>query len=77
MHSNTTVALNPNFMSSLVLRAVFLLICIFLNHSSSKNLHNKDPKIFAFHIFGLKCCLIPECLVKALQNDISVKTVPI
>ena len=30
---NTTVALNPNFMSSLSLSAVFLLICIFFNRS--------------------------------------------
>ena len=39
-------------------------------------LHNKDPKIFKFHIFGLKCCLYPVCLVKALQDDISVKLFP-
>ena len=31
--SNANVALNPNFMSSLLLRAVFLVICIFLNNS--------------------------------------------
>ena len=43
MHTNTAVALNPNFMSSLLLRAVFLL----------KKFHNKDPKLFAFHIFCL------------------------
>ena len=24
-----------------------------------KNHHNKNPDIFAFHIFGLKCCLHP------------------
>ena len=29
----TTVALKPNFLSSFLLRAVFLSICIFLNHS--------------------------------------------
>ena len=32
IHINTTVARKPNFMSSLLLCAVFLLICIFLNH---------------------------------------------
>ena len=35
MHSNTTVALKLNFMSSLLLKAVFLLICIFLYYSWS------------------------------------------
>ena len=78
MHTNRTVALKPNFMSSLLLRAVYLLVCIFLNISYSKNLHNIGPKLFAFHIFGLKCFVfIPICLVKALQDDISVKTIPI
>ena len=24
------------------------------------NLHNRSQKIFAFHIFGLKCCLHPS-----------------
>ena len=60
MHTNSTVALKPNLMSSLLIRAVFLLICIFLNNSLSQNLHNKDPKILAFNVFGLKCCLYPD-----------------
>ena len=57
MHTNTTVALKPNFMSSLLLCAVFLYKCISTITLSIQNLHNKDPKRFAFHTFGLKCCL--------------------
>ena len=33
MHTNTTVALKPNFMSSLLLCALFLFICIFCHNS--------------------------------------------
>ena len=36
MHTNTTVALKLNSMSSLLLCAVFLLICIFCNQSENK-----------------------------------------
>ena len=32
-----------------------------------KNHHNKIPNIFAFDIFGLKCC---RFIVKAVQDDI-------
>ena len=32
-HNKITVPLKPNFMNSLLLCAVFLLICIFLNYS--------------------------------------------
>ena len=61
MHSNKTVALKPNFMSSLLLRAVFLLICIFLNNSFKlKSSYNEDPEIFDFHIIGLKFRLYPD-----------------
>ena len=35
MDTNTTEGLKPNFMSSLLSYAVFLLICIFLNHSEN------------------------------------------
>ena len=44
-HTNAIVVLKYNFMSS-------LLLCCY-----SLNLHDKDPKRFAFHIVGLKCCL--------------------
>ena len=79
MHTNTTEALKSNFMSSFLLCAVFFLKI----HSSFTleiyNLHNinKDPERFSFHIFGLKCCLHHCYHVKAVQDDISTKTVPI
>ena len=55
MHTNTIEALKPTFLNSLSICAVSYKICIFFNQL--KNLHNKDPKIFAFQIYGLKCCL--------------------
>ena len=33
----------------------------FLITFKNLNLHNKSPKILAFHTFGLKYCLIPVC----------------
>ena len=72
MHNKTTVALKPNSMSSLSLCAVFLLICFTLKILNFRNL---VAKIFASHIFGLKCVL-PIFHVKAAQDDISAKTVP-
>ena len=39
------------------------------------NPRDKSPKIFALHIFGLKCCLHPYNYVKAVQDVISLKTV--
>ena len=50
MHTNTTLALKPNFVSSLL---------YFFKYAYSikiNNLHNKDSKIFTCNIFGLKCC---------------------
>ena len=52
MHTNTTVAINPNYMSSLLYSAVFFKISIFIT-LKIQNLHNKDPKRFAFIIFVL------------------------
>ena len=57
MHTNTTVTLNPKFI--LLLCAVFLYVCIFINYFKILNLNNKDPKIFAFHTFDRKYCLHP------------------
>ena len=54
MHTKKTVALKPIFMSFLLSMAVIPLMCISHNHYLGENLHNKDPKILAFHIFGLK-----------------------
>ena len=53
-----TVAQKPNLMSFLLLCAS----CISLNNHilqsilKLKDLHKKDPRRNAFHIFGLKCC---------------------
>ena len=59
-----------------------VMCCISLNmylfqSLLDRNLHNKDPNIFAFHTFALKYCLITVWHVKAVQDDISTKTVPI
>ena len=51
VHINKTTGLKPNYMSSLLLCAVFLLLCIILNNSKDLNLHNEIFKIFAFYIF--------------------------
>ena len=32
-------------------------------------LHNRRPKIFAFHIFGLKCCLHPYVMIKLSKTS--------
>ena len=72
MYTKTTVALKPKFKSSLFLCAVF----IFFITSKLLNLHNNDPKIFSLHIFGLNTFLISVGHVKAVQDDISQKTVP-
>ena len=57
----TAEGLKPNFMSFLLCTA-FLLICIFL---------------FAFILLVLNAFFINICHVKAVQDDISEKTVPI
>ena len=57
MHTNIGVQLNPNFMSSLLLSAVFPEIYILLIHSEN---NNKNPKIFAFDVFSVKCFLHPD-----------------
>ena len=62
MHTNIGVALKPNLMSFLLYSD--LGGCISLNiHISITlrilNLHNKSPKIFAFDMFSLNCCLHP------------------
>ena len=60
--ANTTVALKPNLMSSLCYARLYNLgvmscISLFMHYLSSvlkfKNLYNKDPRRFAFNIFGL------------------------
>ena len=55
MYTNATEALKPNFMSSLLLCAVFLLMCIMHIHQPLLKFHNKEFK--TFYIFCIKCCL--------------------
>ena len=72
MHTNTTVAIKPNFMSS--------LCYVFFKYAYSSitlkilNPHDKNPKRFAFHIFRPKCCLHHIIHFKAVQDDISAET---
>ena len=60
MHTNVRVALKSNF--------IVVENCNSLNmHFPSVtlrnlNLYDTSPKIFAFHIFCLKCCLYPSLL---------------
>ena len=80
MHTNTIVALKPNFMSSLLLCAVFLKICImyilqlFLEF---KIFIIKIPKNSLFIFLVFNAVFITVYHVKAAQDDISTKTVPI
>ena len=59
MHTNIELSLKPNFMSSFLLRAVFLYLCISSIALKTLNLHDKSPNTFALYIFGIKCCLNP------------------
>ena len=76
MHTNTTKALKPNLMSSLLLCAVFLYA-----YSSIilkiLNLRNKDPKISLFIFLVLNALFTTVYYIKAFQDDISARTVPI
>ena len=71
MHANIGVALKPNFIPGC--RVMYLSKYEFSSFTLRiLNLHNKSPKIFAIHMFGLKC-LNPICYVKAVQDVISSK----
>ena len=56
----TVVALKPNLMIHCCY-ALYLYECtyfqLYVFTAKIQNLYNKVPKIFAFHIFSLKCCL--------------------
>ena len=63
--------IKTNFMS-------FLLNSAFSSITQTiLNFYNNGLKIFYFHIFGLRYCLHPGFHVKATQDDISEKSVPI
>ena len=48
MLTNTTVALKPNFMSSLLLCAVFLYTCIFFNPSKKSSQERAQANCFPY-----------------------------
>ena len=79
MHTNTTtVALKPNFMSSLLLYAVFPKICIMSSITLKiKNLHNIDPKSSLSSVFVLIAVFITLYHIKGVQDDISGNAIPI
>ena len=72
IQTNTTAALKPNFISSLLLCAVLLKICIFFNlkTKSSKQLYRKDSHLVSLI---LKVVFITVNHVKVVQDDIFVK----
>ena len=73
---NTTVAIKPNFMSSLLLYTY----CISLNLNILQSVLNfkifiiKIPKKFLFIFLVSTAVLILVCHIKAVQDDISLKT---
>ena len=68
MHTITTVALKPNFMSSLLyfFKSVYSTVTLKI-----QNLHNKDPKRFTFHTLFLNAVFITVYHVKDVLDDIS------
>ena len=53
MHTNVTLALKPNLMSSMLLCAVSLFKYAFSSISPKiKNLHKIDPRRYPLHTFG-------------------------
>ena len=79
MHTNSTVALEPNLMSSLLLCelcSISFNIQILQSRYIILNLYNKDPDRFAFHIFFfLNAVLVNIYHGKAIRDDFSAKTV--
>ena len=77
MQTNTTVALKPNFMSSLLFCAVSLNTHFFQSLLNFKIFMIKIPKYLLFIFFVSNAVFIPICLVKAVRDDISTKATPI
>ena len=71
MHTYTTVAIRPNFMSSVLLCAVFLYICL-----NFKIFIIKIQKDSLLIFLVLNSVFITVYHVKAVQDDISVKLFP-
>ena len=70
MHTDNGVALKINLASSLLKSAMgyfqnaFSLITLRIF-----NIHNKSPKIYAFDMSGIKCCLRPYMHDNAVKDD--------
>ena len=78
MHTNTTVALKPNFMSSLLYSAVLLKnIHILQSLLKIKIFIIKIPTDLLFTCLVFNAVFIILYHVKAVQDDISAKSVPI
>ena len=69
MRTNTRVAIKPNFMSSLLLCAVFLFICIFIITLKIYHLHNKDSKRCAFQLLVLNAVFITVYCGEAARSQ--------
>ena len=61
MHTYIGVSLKPNFMIPCC-RELYFLIYAFSSITLKISNQNRRPIIFAFHLFGLKCCLHPNIL---------------
>ena len=59
------------------IRATVVLVCIFVNGMKNQNHRDRIPNIFASKCLVQNVVFIMRCLVKAVQDDISAKTVPI
>ena len=60
MHTNIGFALKPNFMSFSCKELHLFKYAFSAITLKVLNLSNKNPKIFAFDIFGLKYCFHPH-----------------
>ena len=76
MHTNTTVALKPNFMSSLLLY-ILLNYAYFSITLQFKIFIIKIQRDSLFIFLVLNSVLITVYHVKAVRDDITAKTVPI
>ena len=60
------------------LKKMHLTFNVSMHFRKITNPHNKNKYIYALIIFGLNCCLHSKMyIVKAVQDDISSKTIPI
>ena len=50
---------------------------LLFNHFKNWNLNNKNPEIYAFHIFDINAVFLSGCHINAIQVDITAKTIPL